>query len=307
MPSAIRPDAARNENGRDDLDNLFDYDDAVEEFLKDLPLDKNSSNDNPAATSPKKDIDEEITIRKKRKPIPKLDENLLTSSKGIPKLHKITKSRLKFRGKGHEFSDMTNLLSMYQLWLDEMYPRAKFRDALAMVEKLGHTKRLQVMRRAWLDETKPMTAREESPEGDGNVQMSGALPAGEGPEVPQGLFSDEEGDIFPAATAPQRTQQIGDQAMPEEGGPDDDELDALLADQCRPQQKQPETRKPKGPFEEDDDDEDELDALLAEQSTNQAAKATTAVNNSESLHSTDGKNDNEYADDEEAMADMDMW
>ena len=47
---------------------------------------------------------------------------------------------------------------MYQLWLDDLYPRAKFADALAIIEKLGHTKRMQVMRKAWIDEGKPKDA-----------------------------------------------------------------------------------------------------------------------------------------------------
>ena len=41
---------------------------------------------------------------------------------------------------------------MYQLWLDDLYPRAKFADGLAMIEKLGHTKRIQTMRRHWISE-----------------------------------------------------------------------------------------------------------------------------------------------------------
>lgn len=44
---------------------------------------------------------------------------------------------------------------MYQLWLDDLYPRAKFMDALAIIEKLGHTKKMQIMRKAWIDEGKP--------------------------------------------------------------------------------------------------------------------------------------------------------
>jgi len=47
------------------------------------------------------------------------------------------------------------MLNLYQLWLDDLYPRAKFADGLAIVEKLGHTKRMQVMRKAWIDESKP--------------------------------------------------------------------------------------------------------------------------------------------------------
>jgi replication fork protection complex subunit Csm3/Swi3 len=47
-------------------------------------------------------IDEEIKIVKKRQPVPKLDESRLLSDPGIPKLRRITKDRLKFKGKGHE-------------------------------------------------------------------------------------------------------------------------------------------------------------------------------------------------------------
>lgn len=47
-------------------------------------------------------IDEEIIITKKRIPIPKLDDNRLLSEPGIPRLRKISKERLRFKGKGHE-------------------------------------------------------------------------------------------------------------------------------------------------------------------------------------------------------------
>lgn len=47
------------------------------------------------------------------------------------------------------------LLSFYQLWLDDLFPRAKFADGLAIIEKLGHSKRMQTMRREWIDEGKP--------------------------------------------------------------------------------------------------------------------------------------------------------
>lgn len=43
---------------------------------------------------------------------------------------------------------------MYQLWLDDLYPRAKFADGLAIIEKLGHTRRMQTMRREWINEAK---------------------------------------------------------------------------------------------------------------------------------------------------------
>lgn len=56
----------------------------------------------PAADDSGLGIDEEIKVVKKRVPIPKLDDNRLLSDPGIPKLRRISKERLKFKGKGHE-------------------------------------------------------------------------------------------------------------------------------------------------------------------------------------------------------------
>jgi replication fork protection complex subunit Csm3/Swi3 len=47
-------------------------------------------------------IDEEIVVTKKRIPIPKLDDARLRSEPGIPRLQRISKERLRFKGKGHE-------------------------------------------------------------------------------------------------------------------------------------------------------------------------------------------------------------
>jgi replication fork protection complex subunit Csm3/Swi3 len=56
---------------------------------------------------------------------------------------------------GVQYSDAARLLSFYQLWLDDLFPKAKFLDAAAMVEKLGHKKRIQMMRMDWINEGKP--------------------------------------------------------------------------------------------------------------------------------------------------------
>lgn len=67
---------------------------------------------------------------------------------------------------------MARLLNFYQLWLDDLYPRAKFADALAIIEKLGHTKRMQTMRREWINEGK-------SRESSGSLGEDIEEPAGE--------------------------------------------------------------------------------------------------------------------------------
>ena len=68
MPAATSDHTA----GGDDLDNLLDYDGAVEDFWKDLP-ETNGANANDN-NEPEKNMDEEVKVTKKRKPNPKLDQ-----------------------------------------------------------------------------------------------------------------------------------------------------------------------------------------------------------------------------------------
>ncbi|KAI7180730.1 hypothetical protein KC343_g12456 [Hortaea werneckii] len=249
------------------------YDQDVDDFLRDLPVGgdttNSNSNSNNANTEPAKDVDEEVKVRKKRAPVPKLDETLLLSHAGIPKLRQ-TGKKFRFKGKGHEFSDIERLLNMYQLWMDDMYPRAKFRDAVTMVEKVGHSKRMQITRRGWMDATKPHR-REDSPERLEDVAMGDAADSGlrradgnrspdvTGDDVFGGRANDEQ------QASRQSEQRNGD------GVPEDDDLDALMAEdgdrnRNNSSEQQQRKSKPTGPFEEDDDDgpdEDELDALLA--------------------------------------------
>lgn len=56
---------------------------------------------------------------------------------------------------------MARLLNTYQLWLDALYPRAKFADGLTIIEKLGHTKKLQSLRRDWINESKVQRTKNE--------------------------------------------------------------------------------------------------------------------------------------------------
>jgi len=63
---------------------------------------------------------------------------------------------------------VSRLLNTYQLWLDDLFPKARFADGLAIIEKVGHKKRMQVMRREWIDEGKPRPASEEPAELDGD-------------------------------------------------------------------------------------------------------------------------------------------
>jgi hypothetical protein len=74
MPTATASHDRQSSAGPDDLDNLLDYDDAVEDFWKDMP-EPNGDNANESNDVPEKDMDEEVKVAKKRKPNPKLDQD----------------------------------------------------------------------------------------------------------------------------------------------------------------------------------------------------------------------------------------
>lgn len=226
-------------------------------------------------------IDAEVQITKKRKPVAKLDEARLLSQRGIPKLRALAHSntiasKLRLKGKGHEYSDAAKLLGFYQLWLDDLYPRAKFADGLQMVEKVGHGKRMQIMRREWIDEGKPGyekdgeeryasgdVGKEDGTEGlsNGETKQSDGkqLEAGSKSNTQDSIFGNldqGEDDMFFAD--PKNATFGHDYDMNE---PDDDELDALLAEQTATIDMQPHHRQPVF----NKDEEDDLDPLLADQ------------------------------------------
>ncbi|KIW67368.1 hypothetical protein PV04_06629 [Phialophora macrospora] len=236
-------------------------------------------------------LDSEVKIKKQRKPIAKLDEARLLSAPGIPKLRAdarmpnfLTK-KLKIKGKGHEFSDVARLLNYYQLWLDDLYPRAKFADGLQLVEKAGHSRRMQVMRREWIDEGKPWYLREKEAkkkaekevrdrdrEEELEEKLAGkeAFMSGANNEPLTNAMGEEDDSLFiPESRA------MGGPEKEDVDLPDDEELEALLAQQETRPTSRPSTA-PRKIVEDDSEGEDDLDALLAEQETRQKAPAAPA-------------------------------
>lgn len=221
------------------------------------------------------------------------------------------------------------MLNLYQLWLDDLYPKAKFKDGLTMVEKLGHTKRMQVSRRAWIDESKGFRRREDEDaetrigdvegQGEDNDEIfpipSRSKESGPGHEQSGGADAPDEDELDalmgeePSAAAPPNTAGNGPTKpqgpFQDDDEPDEDELDALLNEEPRPAvQPKQQTTKQKGPFEDDEDDEDELDALLAEEPQKNKVNSAATGNTGGDQPSKDNGREDDFADDEEAMAEM---
>ena len=127
------------------------------------------------------------------------------------------------------------MLNMYQLWLDDLYPRAKFADALSIIEKVGHTKRMQVDRKAWIDEGKPRRTREDDEDGssDRAAEQVRVQPDEEMDRLETGGGSEKTNTAPDAQGSPDRVLETVETIMDED--PDEDELDALLAESALPQ------------------------------------------------------------------------
>ncbi|KAJ9607994.1 chromosome segregation in meiosis- protein [Cladophialophora chaetospira] len=310
------------------VDDLLNFDHPDDEGpFNDKSLRRNERDDKPTLSprnmSKRKadDLDDklgletEVKIKKQRKPIAKLDDARLLSAPGIPKLRAdarmsnfLTK-KLRIKGKGHEFSDVARLLNYYQLWLDDLYPRAKFADGLQLVEKAGHSRRMQVARKEWIDEGKPGYIREREAKkkadkdereqerktdemyaGGEETMMSGANnePLNEGSTVvDDSLFIPD-------------SRTTNNAAQDDAGLPEDDELDALLAEQDTRTTTRP-TTVPRRIIEDDSEGEDDLDALLAEQESRKKASAPAVSTPAPKSQSQSFDDDDEDMDDLDAL------
>ncbi|KAG9694359.1 Swi3-domain-containing protein, partial [Aureobasidium melanogenum] len=298
VSSGVRPTVERD----DDLDDIFNYDAGINATFNQQQEDANNNDTVQDQHDVPVNIDEEVKVTKKRKPVAKLDEERLLSQQGIPKLRKIAKDRIRINGKGHEFSDMARLLNTYQLWLDDLFPKAKFMDGVSMIEKLGHKKRMQMMRREWIQEGKPKPPRDDEEE-DFVIPDENAVP-----ENNNAHTSEEQPDHFesmPEAQSSEGAQARNNHNPFGEEEPDEDELDALLAES--ESVTLPITKQNNTPPADQEPDEDELDALMAEDAMNDSVpkslfggpvSSTTATNAA-------SRPRDEFDDDEEAMAGMD--
>ena len=181
---------------------------------------------------------------------------------------------------------------LYQLWLDDLYPRAKFADGLTIIEKLGHSKRMQIQRKSWIEAGKPKESVEDGgdvPASDDDVDHE----AGGGALRPEGGHG---GDILRA----------GSEGSEVSADPFEMDLDKVKDPQSgsisgtKRHDKQRDDAEP---------DEDELDALLAEESLpTTTAAAQTSIPSRPAQQRPPSPVEPSFDDDEEAMRDMDdMW
>ncbi|KAJ5480981.1 Chromosome segregation in meiosis protein 3 [Penicillium diatomitis] len=252
--------------GEASIDDLFDYDVGLDDIFKDRPdTTTTASGSKPTTNDPTSlglGLDEEVKVTKQRRPNPKLDEARLLSQPGIPKLRRTAKQKLRFKGKGYEFQDAERLLNFYQLWLDDLFPRAKFADGLAIIEKLGHTKRIQTMRKEWIEEEKPKPFYDRT--NTENPSRSSTEPNKRDNKEKQTAGSKQtestnDGDLFMQDPEAENRPPV---SHPQ---PDDDELEDLLREQDEEMTSGPPASAPRPDAQGVEPDDDDLEDLLREQ------------------------------------------
>ncbi|KAI5479277.1 hypothetical protein MNV49_003795 [Pseudohyphozyma bogoriensis] len=98
-------------------------------------------------------LDEDVgaLAPKKKRVVAKMDDNRLMGPNGFPKLI-VAAKKFKVGPKGSEMKDLKKLMTMYQLWAHEMFPKTNLRDTLTTVEKLCHKNTLRRALREYRDE-----------------------------------------------------------------------------------------------------------------------------------------------------------
>lgn len=132
--------------------------------------DEDEDNENPFESNENGDGEPIKVEPKKQKktvnPRVRLTEENLTGKRGIHTIENYFKD-IKYKGKGHEKSDLNEVMKRLQHWAHRMYPTYKFEDVLNRVETLGKKKTLQVhmhkYRMNMLQPEEPIPDEEEEP------------------------------------------------------------------------------------------------------------------------------------------------
>ncbi|TFK76375.1 Swi3-domain-containing protein [Pluteus cervinus] len=160
------------------------------------------------------------SVVKERKKVVRLDEAKLLASVGFPELVKRTKD-FKIKGKGYEAQDLNRLMQVYQFWTHELYPKTTFKDTVNRIEKLCHSKRMNVALSVWRDESNGITRSTQ--QGDESSSSDD-----EGPpkttEATTNVEESEPEDHPPPSSRPSS-------APPSDMEIDDDEIEAMIREQ----------------------------------------------------------------------------
>jgi replication fork protection complex subunit Csm3/Swi3 len=143
--------------------------------------------------------------------------------------------------------------------MHDVFPKARFRDCIAMTEKVGHLAQVRIMRQQWIDETKPKILRDE----DDDLDLDGA-------EVLESIEREQAEEAVPSETHREGEGEAREKSAEDEPlFVDDDDMSDFDMDELLGTQKQRETMEA-GKSSDDvaaaksaekDEFEDEMDAM----------------------------------------------
>ncbi|KAG6369762.1 replication fork protection component Swi3-domain-containing protein [Boletus reticuloceps] len=202
--------------------------------------------------------------KKGRKVLPKSDEERLVGPEGFPLLIKEIKG-FEPKGKGNEHVDLNRLLQVYQFWTHKMYPKTSFKDTVNRVEKLCHSKRMQVKTPAYLAGLSSLTYIHHK------VRLSVWRDEFKG--VTNGKKLDDDPDVIDLA----EPTLVGTEDDGDDKESEDPQLKSVRASERTPS-------LPPASSEADDDDFD-IDAVIRAEE-DRLATLRAATTDSESLHTS---------------------
>ena len=162
-------------------------------------------------------IDEEVVLKPKRKRQIRIKERLLTD-RGLNHLRSDAPRQLKFKGKGYEKQDLQKLLSYYQLWLHDVFPKATFRDCIQMVMKEGHHNEFKIKRKEWIDgakEQRPVEISNEEMEALEEIEKEDQEREMENVNANKGAHEDNSGPVMEKGDEPLFVDDFSDIDMDE--------------------------------------------------------------------------------------------
>lgn len=226
----------------------------------------------------------------------------------------------------NKFSDAVKLLDFYQFWLDDLFPKAKFLDALGMVEKLGHKKAIRAARMNWIDEDRRKLSSEGSDEvdvdeanfgtdGENNASIFGKQESGgQCPHTPASGDDAIVRDLTPRVRDTTLEDHKGlrnDMPLPKMSGA----LGSMVLDRSTFGNTNAETNGPKLAEEQHQklpptalvsgqNEEDDLDALMAEVEADEAEKLKAQTSQFQLQKTQKLSQTDDYMEEEAIMAEM---
>jgi len=114
----------------------------IEEREDDVAGDHQGEGGNEDDNNEKEEEENKKKVKPKRhiaNPRLKLDPPRLTGPRGLGVIESAFKD-FKFKGKGHEASDLRRLMMILEHWAHRLFPKMTFQDCINRIEELGSTK-----------------------------------------------------------------------------------------------------------------------------------------------------------------------